>query len=105
MELKETLPLKYHTNTHKLSDDYPTEDDIKFDIFNMVLAYNKKKRRKKIQGELYTTDLHMYFETFDNTNQQKVIAVVSSLKDDGTLTPDEEVTVTSLEFINQYLKK
>lgn len=104
MELKENLSVKYHLNIHQLSDSYPTDFDIEFDVFMLVVDYNKKKRRKTIKGDLPTNYFQNYYNESAVENQPKILEIFKQLKDNEQLSVNEDTIQVSVEFINNFKK-
>lgn len=104
MELKETLPIKYHTDTHSLSKGYPTVADIEFDFFMLVVNHNKKKRRKKIQGEFLVEDFRKYYNDMPEEHKPIVLATFGEIKNRNDFEVGEVTILVTPDYLDTYIK-
>lgn len=104
MELQNNIAIKYHLAIHKLTATYPSELDIEMDILFLLLEHNKKKRRKKIKGDLPTAMFQEYYNGMEVDFQPLVLEVFKKLKDQNYIELSDDMILVSQEFINKYVK-
>ncbi len=73
MQIKD-IELKYKINAYRMTEEYPTERDILFDMLKYIQFINKRKKKWKVEDfHMEFTDLEKAIPLFSKEDKKKLI--------------------------------
>ena len=101
---KEEIPIKYKYNLFTKMDNYPIMSDYPFIILNLIIDYNKKKRRKKIKPEFLKSDLNNIVNEFSEEKRNLFEKYYDDILKSYLLSDDKGILKLKSDFIKKYLE-
>jgi len=105
MKIKD-IELKYKINAYRITEEYPTERDILFDMLKYIQSTNKRKKKWNVDDlKINVTDLEKAIPLFSKDNKKKLIKeLIYNLFNKALITNEGSIMGLTKQAIEMFYK-
>jgi len=98
MSLRKSVPIKYHLNLHKYLPNYPTKNDLIFDLIDKLSKNDKLKFSISTINQIYKEKLE------DESFKTKIKKYINELIEDKKIIQDGNFFILTEPLINSFIE-